>query len=386
MESIGNILKITREELNLTIDQVAIDTNIAKHHLLALEGETFSELPGETYLLGFLRNYADYLGLNPDEIISLYKNLKIQEAPPPVDLLHKKKEPPKTLLPVIIVLLSLLLVSTVIFYIYPRYIKSYVDNASSNQKVEQKKEEKQTLPDQLNVKTSYEFKDEVLEKRFKENEAISVVYKEKNYPLVISEISDVVTFLYPQGTLKMQSNTEELLDLDGDGTADIRVLLRSFDAEQSSLILHIDRFVQGERVKNTKNNETAQLSPNSNKNADTLAISEGSSIVTDKAKILKQAVTPEPFTLNVVFKGYCFFRYETDSRERKEKNYKKGEVIRLNVNSSVTLWSSNAGAFTAKIGGVDLDFGNSGEISTRIVKWNYSEAERQYQLLLIPAN
>jgi cytoskeletal protein RodZ len=37
-----------------------------------LEDEAYDILPGTTYAKGFLRNYARYLGLNPEEIISLY--------------------------------------------------------------------------------------------------------------------------------------------------------------------------------------------------------------------------------------------------------------------------------------------------------------------------
>src|SRR5579885_1190566 len=38
-------------------------------HLDALESDRFGDLPGPVYAKGFLRNYATYLGLSPDELI-----------------------------------------------------------------------------------------------------------------------------------------------------------------------------------------------------------------------------------------------------------------------------------------------------------------------------
>ncbi len=83
MESIGEKLRLARERNSLTIDQVARETHVAKRFLKALEDEDFSAFPGETYAMGFLRNYSEYLGLNPEELVGIYRNIKIQEQPLP---------------------------------------------------------------------------------------------------------------------------------------------------------------------------------------------------------------------------------------------------------------------------------------------------------------
>jgi cytoskeleton protein RodZ len=85
MESIGEKLRLARERSNLTIEQVARETNVARRFLRALEDEDFEVFPGETYALGFLRNYADFLGLNAEELIGTYRNIKIQEQPLPMN-------------------------------------------------------------------------------------------------------------------------------------------------------------------------------------------------------------------------------------------------------------------------------------------------------------
>ena len=77
MESFGEKLRCAREKSNYSIEQIARDTHISKRYLRALENEDFSVFPGETYLKGFLRNYSEYLGLNPEEMVSIYKNMMI---------------------------------------------------------------------------------------------------------------------------------------------------------------------------------------------------------------------------------------------------------------------------------------------------------------------
>jgi cytoskeleton protein RodZ len=63
MTAIGEQLRAAREARGLSLDQVADDTNIAKRYLSAMEEENFSVFPGDPYIIGFLRNYAEYLGL-----------------------------------------------------------------------------------------------------------------------------------------------------------------------------------------------------------------------------------------------------------------------------------------------------------------------------------
>jgi len=61
VESLGDKLKSTRERKGYSYDFVGKETNIARRYLEAMENEDFSQFPGESYLLGFLRNYGEYL-------------------------------------------------------------------------------------------------------------------------------------------------------------------------------------------------------------------------------------------------------------------------------------------------------------------------------------
>ena len=64
MFEIGNSLREARHRRRIEIAQAEQATKIRGKYLRALEDEQFELLPSETYVKGFLRNYADYLGLD----------------------------------------------------------------------------------------------------------------------------------------------------------------------------------------------------------------------------------------------------------------------------------------------------------------------------------
>ncbi len=64
MFEIGPSLREARERRGLGYTQVELDTAIRSRYVRALEEEDFGILPGPTYTKGFLRAYADYLGLD----------------------------------------------------------------------------------------------------------------------------------------------------------------------------------------------------------------------------------------------------------------------------------------------------------------------------------
>ncbi len=67
-DTIGRKLKQERERRNLTLEQVSVATHIRARHLEAIEADRLDDLPSRQSSQGFLRLYADYLGLNLDPI------------------------------------------------------------------------------------------------------------------------------------------------------------------------------------------------------------------------------------------------------------------------------------------------------------------------------
>jgi len=72
MDSIGDYLRIAREERKIPIAQVARDTKISERYVVAMENGEFSLLPAPAYAKGFLKIYAEYLGLDPRPLVEQY--------------------------------------------------------------------------------------------------------------------------------------------------------------------------------------------------------------------------------------------------------------------------------------------------------------------------
>jgi transcriptional regulator with XRE-family HTH domain len=78
MESIGKRLQETRERLGISLDEVENTIRIRVHHLEAIERGDFETLPSPVQARGFLHNYAEFLGLDADNILLDYAD-KLQK-------------------------------------------------------------------------------------------------------------------------------------------------------------------------------------------------------------------------------------------------------------------------------------------------------------------
>ena len=72
MARLGDALRLQREAMGVTMEQAAEDTRIREKFLRAIESGDYQSLPGTVYTKGFLRNYAEYLNLDPEETLALY--------------------------------------------------------------------------------------------------------------------------------------------------------------------------------------------------------------------------------------------------------------------------------------------------------------------------
>jgi len=72
METIGQRLRQGRERLGLSLEEAERTTHIRAQHLAALERDEFGVLPSPVQARGFLKNYADYLGLDTERLLQDY--------------------------------------------------------------------------------------------------------------------------------------------------------------------------------------------------------------------------------------------------------------------------------------------------------------------------
>ncbi|MCA1764979.1 MAG: helix-turn-helix domain-containing protein [Desulfobulbaceae bacterium] len=132
--TLGELLHRTRKAGHKTVEEAAEATKIPTNFIRALERDDFEKLPGEVFVRGFIRLYASYLGLDPDDTfkhyavqeevesqaprVNQYRNDVIDEEIMDRTSIFIKKKKSKVL-PIIILLLILIL-----FYIFGVFFKS----------------------------------------------------------------------------------------------------------------------------------------------------------------------------------------------------------------------------------------------------------------------
>lgn len=73
---LGDLLRETREQKKLSLEDVEQGTNIRKLYIKSIEDGDYDKLPGEVFLKGFIKTYGKFLGLNSLELIEQYKKEK----------------------------------------------------------------------------------------------------------------------------------------------------------------------------------------------------------------------------------------------------------------------------------------------------------------------
>lgn len=76
----GELLRQARTYKSVTLREAERATRISRHYLLALEREEFAELPALTYSRGIVRRYAEYLDLDPVDVLARYESVHGQRS------------------------------------------------------------------------------------------------------------------------------------------------------------------------------------------------------------------------------------------------------------------------------------------------------------------
>lgn len=76
MRELGEYLRREREARGISLDEIQEITKIRVRYLEAIERGELQEIPGETYVRGFLRNYARAVGLDGQAVLERYKSAR----------------------------------------------------------------------------------------------------------------------------------------------------------------------------------------------------------------------------------------------------------------------------------------------------------------------
>jgi cytoskeleton protein RodZ len=93
MSNFGATFRKTREAKGLPLEKIAAETRISTRFLTAIENEAFQSLPGGIFNRGFIRAYADYLGLDSNQVVADYDRLS-STAQEPTDILRDTERGP----------------------------------------------------------------------------------------------------------------------------------------------------------------------------------------------------------------------------------------------------------------------------------------------------
>ena len=359
MESYGELLRNAREEKNLNIDKIAREISIESRYLAGLEDEDNGVFPGEAYMLGFLRNYSNYLELDTDYILKLYNNKKIQESPVPEGLLIKHR-PVKLILaiviPSVLVVIAAAVVTTMLL------LKKNVSEDDS------------VVLSSASKARQYELDNSKFSQRVYKGDQILVPTNNGQIVLTVRDTLASFGLDTPGGVFYTDLAEETEIDINGDTNPDLIVYVSDISSTDES---------RGAEVSMLLRHSVAMDSQAVN--VDDIPF-ESDIKSKHPQKVILEDNRAYPFTINASFRGSCLFRDKVDNENSVESYFARGEVFTANPHNGVRLWISNSNAvkFTivADSRTFDLDIGAAGQVLVEDIKW-IKDSDGRYKLIVI---
>ncbi|MDR0706490.1 MAG: helix-turn-helix domain-containing protein [Treponema sp.] len=361
MESLGNKLKNAREHKKEVYEDVSLKINVAVRYLKAMEEDDFSVFPGEVYAIGFLKSYGSYLGISADELLSLYRAMKLQEQPMPVEqLLYTRREFPMKI--AIQILAAVMVVAAIAGGVY--FALHLPKRAPAEPKLRATKE--------------YVMNENPEERRLFLGDSFVVRYNETNYQFTLMNIGESLTIDSPLSDIRLDLGQEVMVDMDDDGFNELKIIaadfVKNYPDTGARLYFDLDASPPPPQMVNLETSETA---------------TSAASAPTVPATVIFSSPTPYPFTLQAAFQGFCLFRWEIlaerDRQGRNEQYFERNGELSIQAQNGVRIGASNAVAVKIQVisGGrnVPVELGVAGEVVVAEIHWIQDENNR-YQLVL----
>ncbi|AIY73627.1 TPA: helix-turn-helix domain-containing protein [Bacillus tropicus] len=229
MTELGQKLKEARETKGLSVDQLHEVTKIQKRHLVAIEEGNYDVLPGAFYARAFIKQYADAVGLNGEELLVEYQSTIPQSEKRDVPQVSTGQKTQETMqkssswpiadhMPKILVALLVIAVGVVIWFVFQALTgkgDEKVPNAQS-EKIEVKKAENSPLDTK---------KDEVKAEEPKKEEPKKEEPKKEEQPAQSTGQQEVkvVGTTGKVSTLEIHNNKTLELEISGKGASYVDV-------------------------------------------------------------------------------------------------------------------------------------------------------------------
>jgi cytoskeletal protein RodZ len=310
-----------------------------------------------------LRNYGEYLGLDVNELFFLYRGLKIQEQPIPVEqLLRSPPRAPKVLLTVFLVLVGIAAVGGGVYFFMNVPWKWDAAAAAVHQAV------------------AYTLEGSFLERRIYRGDSILIPLGGNQYKIDLTNLGEAVTLSAPTGNLILDLGQPIDVDINSDGLADVRIVAQDFVRNEPDM---------GAQFRFDIISDVALPSEGAGAEIPSIAdpvIQESAAV---NAKVIFESSNPYPFTLQAAFQGYCMFRWEIlrerGRQGRQEQYFSRNDPLDIQAQNGIRIWVSNAMAVKLQvIGGgrtVPLEIGGAGEVVVANVEW-VRDGDGRYRLVL----
>lgn len=361
MKSIGEKLRSAREAKKISLRDVVKDTNITPIYLEALEEEDFEKFPSETYLIGFLRSYAEYLKLDAEEIVQAYRGHKIGESVTPLEELTKPTREPlgATFMGfagryknIIFITATALLVLFVIWGI-GSLISSGVD-VDSGHSINSIKDAynarnqgakiKNIHPLQLNNDRGF-----VL---LYENEAVQFLVGKKEVIFLLKAIADksvVLEVLPDNRNVVIEMGKMELMPVEG-APREINATLKGLTENRAKVMVDL-----GKNLKKEDDTGVTGKTP-AREEQDT------TTVVAQNRKNLK-------IIFEAKFSQKSFIELYLDGNKVKRGFVAAGTRERWEASETIQVKVGNAGGLRARINGRDYIFGKAGQVANKVITW-----------------
>ncbi|RME91139.1 MAG: helix-turn-helix domain-containing protein [Candidatus Hydrogenedentota bacterium] len=350
----GKLLKEARESKGISLRQAAEETKITSRHLQALEEDNFSLFPGETYVLGFLKSYAEYLDLDPEHIASLYRGALMAEKEVPLAELTKPTMTPWDLyrdkiMLALKALIGVAFIGIIIYWLFSSSNNLHIESTPINETVSLN--EKQ---DTINVPVGVETTHIKLRSGF--STAVLRVGEGINFSLDNVEVYLVL------------ENLNHQYAAEGGSTAELSL----YPGKKPIVLKESDPVWIQEDFLPRKFRLTLT---GATKTAIKLQIDLGEITEEELAKKQKQETetritNPENFIIvfDAVVTGPNFVEFYVDGQPRKKGLLAAGSRLHYEANDSIQMKIGDAGAIQVKINGKDYKFGPRGKQVSKVIR------------------
>lgn len=361
MESIGDRLRLLRESKKLTIKEIAKDTNISASYIEALENEDFEKFPGETYVIGFIRSYSEYLKIDAEEVIQAYKGYKIGESVTPLEELTKptagglnidakiitEKTKPAVLIGIVIGLVVL----GAIFI--PKLFQNRNIDISENDSIESMKSDFKT-DDTSNIKKIINVN--MMSGKGNElaynNEALQFRVDAKECMFVVRELSSSAATieLLPEGE-KVEIQKDKTIEVDFKGVSrKVFISLKASTGNRARFGITVGGEQEEEVVQDDSNDENVST------------------------EVVAQSVENLKITFKARFKAKTYIEIYIDGEPKTRGIIQAGTFRKWEANEYIQVKIGNAGGVDVEINNKKYNFGANNQIANKVIKWKKDPA------------